>query len=61
MVRTNWTKQIPGGPTDWTKQTINPTPWSPIVPPLVPTGALLLSGGGFLELSNGNILGILEE
>ena len=53
MGRAVWTKTAIN-PTTYTRQSINPTAWNAIVA----TGALLLSGGGFLELSDGNFLGI---
>jgi hypothetical protein len=44
-------------PTLWEIQAINPTNWTKGTP-IIPTGALLLSNGGFLQLSDGNFLGI---
>lgn len=56
--RTQWEKESIS-PTAYTKQVINPTNWQSQTP-FVATGALLLSSGGFLELSDGNVLGIYE-
>lgn len=55
---TAWTKTTVNA-TAWTKSTVNPTPWTPGTP-VTPTGALLLSGGGFLLLSDGDVLGIYD-
>lgn len=55
---TDWTKQSVNA-ADFTKQTINPTFWEG-ENPFTATGALLLSGGGFLLLSDDNYLGIYQ-